>query len=68
MPATLFIGEVGLGGEVRSVPQIKKRLEEIKKLGFEFVVIPHTAEPLKIAGLKIVQLKNVKDLVEQVVK
>ncbi|MFA6486349.1 MAG: DNA repair protein RadA [Candidatus Magasanikbacteria bacterium] len=61
-------GEVGLGGEVRSVPQIKKRLEEIKKLGFEYAVAPHTAEPLKIAGLKIVQLKNVKDLVEQVVK
>lgn len=61
-------GEVGLGGEVRSVPQIKKRLEEIKKLGFEFAVIPTTAESQKFTGLKIVQLKNVKEVVEQVVK
>jgi DNA repair protein RadA/Sms len=61
-------GEVGLGGEVRSVPQIKKRLEEIKKLGFEFAVIPATTESQKFTGLKIVQLKNVKEVVEQVVK
>jgi DNA repair protein RadA/Sms len=35
-------GEVGLGGELRSVGQSEKRLEEIKKMGFKEVVLPKT--------------------------
>jgi len=34
------IGEVGLGGEVRSVSNIEKRIQEAVKLGFKKVVIP----------------------------
>jgi DNA repair protein RadA/Sms len=37
---TVFIGEVGLGGEVRSVNNIEKRVSEAEKLGFNTVVIP----------------------------
>ncbi len=36
----VFIGEVGLGGELRSVSQIEKRLSEIHKLGFKTAVVP----------------------------
>ena len=61
-------GEVGLGGEVRSVNQTKKRLEEIKNLGFEFAVMPETKEALKITGLKIAHLKNVQEIVEKIIK
>jgi len=39
-PRTAVIGEVGLGGEIRSVSQIEKRLSEMEKLGFEQAVIP----------------------------
>jgi len=67
LPANLVsFGEVGLGGEVRPVGQIKKRLEEAKKLGFEFVATPMPAS--KVDGLKIVGLKNVKEVVEKIVK
>ena len=34
------IGEVGLGGEVRSVNQIRRRVAEAHKLGFERCVVP----------------------------
>lgn len=34
------IGEVGLGGEVRSVNQIRRRVSEAQKLGFERCVVP----------------------------
>lgn len=34
------IGEVGLGGEIRSVGQIEKRLQESEKLGFTGAIIP----------------------------
>lgn len=37
---TVFIGEVGLGGELRSVSQLEKRLFEVKKLGFNTAVVP----------------------------
>jgi DNA repair protein RadA/Sms len=37
---TVVIGEVGLGGEVRSVNHIEKRIQEATKLGFKRVIIP----------------------------
>ena len=36
----MFVGEVGLGGEVRSVSQIEIRLKEAQRLGFKRAVIP----------------------------
>jgi DNA repair protein RadA/Sms len=37
---TVLIGEVGLGGEVRTVSQIEARLKETAKLGFERALAP----------------------------
>ncbi len=37
---TVVIGELGLGGEIRSVGNIEKRLKESQKLGFKKVVLP----------------------------
>ena len=37
---TVLIGEVGLGGEIRTVSQIEPRLNEASKLGFERAIIP----------------------------
>ncbi len=34
------IGEVGLGGEIRSVNRIEKRISEAVKLGFDKIIIP----------------------------
>ena len=61
-------GEVGLGGEIRPVSQTKKRLEEIKKLGFEFAVIPNSKAQQKTTKIKIAPVKNVKELVEKIIK
>ncbi len=36
----MLIGEVGLGGEVRSVSRIEARLKEAAKLGFERAIVP----------------------------
>jgi DNA repair protein RadA/Sms len=67
LPQSLVsFGEVGLGGEIRPVSQTKKRLEEIKKLGFEFAVIPDSKS--KTTGIKIAPVKNVKELVEKIIK
>ncbi|MBW4591863.1 MAG: DNA repair protein RadA [Brasilonema angustatum HA4187-MV1] len=39
-PATVLIGEVGLGGQVRSVSQMELRLKEAAKLGFKRAIVP----------------------------
>jgi len=38
-PGTIFCGEVGLGGEVRAVGHIEKRVREAARLGFKRAVI-----------------------------
>ena len=37
---TVVIGEVGLGGEIRSVGNIEKRIGESEKLGFNKIIVP----------------------------
>jgi len=39
-PDVVMIGEIGLGGEIRPVPQIERRIGEAEKLGFREMVIP----------------------------
>jgi DNA repair protein RadA/Sms len=39
-PAAVAVGEVGLGGEIRTINQIEKRITESKKLGFKRIVVP----------------------------
>jgi len=48
-PGTVFIGEVGLGGELRAVPQMERRIIEAAKFGFTRVILPST---IKLEGLK----------------
>jgi DNA repair protein RadA/Sms len=63
---TVLIGEVGLGGEVRSVGHIEKRIQEAEKLGFEKVLIPHN----NIKGLKVnsssIKITGVESLTEAI--
>lgn len=39
-PYTVVIGEVGLGGEIRSVPRLEERLKEAHHMGFKKALIP----------------------------
>ena len=60
-PEIAFLGEVGLTGELRAVVQLDKRLNEIKKLGFEKCIIPESNKRgLNIPdGLDVLYAKNV---------
>lgn len=53
----VVFGEVGLSGEVRHVPNMDKRLKEVKQLGFKRAIGPRPDKP--IAGLQAVG--SVKD-------
>ena len=48
---TVVFGEVGLGGEVRSVIGIDKRIAEAKKLGFTHALAPNTTKHAFIQGV-----------------
>lgn len=42
--ASVFIGEVGLGGEIRTVSQMERRIKEAEKLGYQHLIIPKTGK------------------------
>lgn len=64
-----FIGEVGLGGELRTVPRMDKRVIAISKLGYKKCVVPKTSEkllrPLDI-DIEILPCSNLKQLINTV--
>jgi DNA repair protein RadA/Sms len=58
---TIVIGEVGLGGEIRSVGNIEKRIQEAEKLGFKYALIPHgNLKEIKHSGK--ISIKSVENL------
>jgi DNA repair protein RadA/Sms len=65
---TVIIGEVGLGGEIRAVPQIEKRIEEAAKLGFKKALIPkYNFKGLpKISSLNLVPVDKIEEALEEV--
>ena len=64
-------GEVGLGGEVRSVVQTEKRLKECEKLGMKRVITHKNTLPTKVGiktqkhknTLTIIGVKNIQELI-----
>ncbi len=39
-PEVIAIGEIGLAGELRRVPELQRRLAEAQRIGFGFAVVP----------------------------
>ena len=50
---TVLIGEVGLGGELRQVPQVARRLAEAARLGFARAIVP--ASTPEIPGIELLR-------------
>ena len=55
------VGELGLAGEVRSVPQLERRLAEAARLGFETALVPPgtSAHP----GIEVVPVGDLREAV-----
>ena len=60
------IGEVGLTGEIRSVPNMNLRLSEVARLGFKKCVIPRNgSEKLEIPeDLIVYRVRNLREAIE----
>ena len=61
-PLTVMIGEVGLGGQVRSVSQLELRLKEAQKLGFKRAIVPH-GQVLPKLKIEVVSVSRVADAI-----
>ena len=59
------VGEVGLGGEVRPVAQMGRRLQEAARLGLKRVVVPESAEidSADAKGLELVRVTTVSQAI-----
>ena len=65
-----FVGEVGLGGELRAVPQAERRVAEAARLGFTRVVVPvaggaGAAGAAKHPGCRVVPCATVAAALEE---
>jgi DNA repair protein RadA/Sms len=60
----VWIGEVGLTGEMRRVSFPEIRVEEAKKLGFKTVVVPRSSleRCSKVAGIEVVPISKIEEL------
>jgi DNA repair protein RadA/Sms len=64
-PRTVVFGEIGLAGEIRSVPQAESRLREAAALGFTCCVLPaRNAEHLANPPLKTIGVHEVREALE----
>ena len=66
----LAIGEVGLGGEVRSVPHLETRLREAQRVGFDTAIVPkHNLNMLDAAqfpGLRLVGVAYLREAINAI--
>ncbi|MGQ0648253.1 MAG: DNA repair protein RadA [Gemmatimonadaceae bacterium] len=62
----VFLGEVGLGGEVRPVSQTDRRLAEAAQLGFTTAYVPSRGRPRRIPdGLRVIAIDTLGTLFAQ---
>ncbi|MDQ8161760.1 MAG: DNA repair protein RadA [Gemmatimonadota bacterium] len=69
LPAqAIFLGEVGLGGEVRPVSQVERRLAEAAKLGMTRAYLSDRAIPRKVSGdIVLVGVRTLNDVLQKTV-
>lgn len=65
-PQTVFLGEVGLSGEVRAVSQPEIRVKEALKLGFTKCVLPvGNIKQVKVKGIELIGVKSVGESLDK---
>lgn len=66
--SSVVVGEVGLGGEIRTISQIEKRIQEAGKLGFKRIVIPkNNMKGMKMNGeIDIIAVESVDEAIRTI--
>ncbi|MDA0986545.1 MAG: DNA repair protein RadA [Bacteroidetes bacterium] len=62
---SVIIGEVGLGGEIRTIPQMERRIQEAEKLGFKKIILPEkNGKVFKSKKIQIIEARNLKNIID----
>lgn len=63
--STVYIGEIGLTGEVRNVQFINQRLKSIHRYGFKRVFVPKGSynKSMKLDGLDVIEVTTLQDAI-----
>jgi DNA repair protein RadA/Sms len=68
MEKSVYIGEIGLSGDIRPVPQIDRRIEEAVKLGYKNLFMPEVKNQdiknIARTSYHPVHLKHISDLIK----
>ncbi|MBV8719149.1 MAG: DNA repair protein RadA [Chloroflexi bacterium] len=68
LPSDLVaLGEIGLSGELRGVPQLEQRLREAAKLGFAGALVPRVTSTRFLEGVAGIELNRVSSLHDAIV-
>jgi len=62
---TVVVGEVGLGGEIRTVNNIEKRIQEAERLGFKRVILP-AGNSSGISSTQKIEITPVENLTDAI--
>ncbi|MBZ9633343.1 DNA repair protein RadA [Clostridium sp. FP1] len=67
---TVFIGELGLTGELKKVPSLEQRLKEVDRMGFKKAYIPMNClkTGVKFKNIKVIPCKKLIDVIEKEIK
>jgi len=65
-----FAGEIGLGGEIRTVNHIENRIKEAEKLGFKAIYISkyHKIKSSDYKGIKVILKSRLVDVIDDLVQ
>lgn len=62
-PKTVVLGEVGLAGEIRRIPNLRRRLQEAARLGYTRAIVPD-GERMTVTGMKITYARDITAAVQ----
>jgi DNA repair protein RadA/Sms len=60
---TAVLGEVGLGGEIRAVGLVEKRVREIERLGFTKCIAPSKCK----SSIEVVVVRNIREAINETI-
>ena len=64
-PHLAAIGEVGLGGEVRHVNHLERRVREAERMGFTEILVPANAKPVESRRSTLVRVASVAEAIQR---
>jgi DNA repair protein RadA/Sms len=68
-PEAILLGEIGLGGELRSITHIESRISEATKMGFKKAVLPKgNRKKLSISDIELIPVNNAQSALDIVLQ